>query len=176
MLLHRKKKIAIFLPPKTGTSTVTKMLTSHAGFDAHEGAHAFPHEIFGSKGLVLDDWSCFAFIREPWDRRESIVRYKAHMPLRENYTLEGVWLFPQRKWFFCRGIRVVQALDFCKFESKLRYLAGLVGAELPDEIPRINEGNNNFQVELAPACREAPPLAEDFPFYDDCRREWGLAF
>ena len=73
MLFHKEKKLALFLPPKTGTTTAIRFLPT-VGWNILKPYHEKP-DYFQSKYPNLATYKKFSFLRDPLDRFGSAVRH-----------------------------------------------------------------------------------------------------
>ena len=109
---------------------------------------------------------CYAFLRDPIERRKSIVRYRTDQGGCDPYKLEGIWLRPQRDWFYLGNEQIVIPLDFRRFEEELYRFVELTGEKIPS-VPWENK-SSMCDVHLSPRVYEVSPLAEDLEFYYRC--------
>jgi len=150
MLFHKEKLLALFLVPKTGTTSANDFLKKF-GWQSLMPEHQTP-EYFVKCYLNLNKYQFFAYIRDPLKRFESTVLYLKSLGIANVTYGEFVdrfeyfrkddmgLLYPQVRWF--KDSRV-QALDFDNYESELRRISGVADTSSYE----IQKLNNTSSVE-----------------------------
>jgi len=151
MLFHKEKLLALFLVPKTGTTSANDFLKKF-GWQSIMPEHQTP-EYFVKCYPNLNKYQFFAYIRDPLKRFESTILYLKSIDVTDVIDLtydecvnnferlfkNDMSLFhPQVRWF--RDSRV-QALDFDNYESELRKISGVADTS-SYEIQKLN--NTSF--------------------------------
>lgn len=149
MLFNKKKLLALFLVPKTGTTSACDFL-KNCGWKNVLPEHRTP-EYFLKRYPNLNLYNYFAYIRNPLNRFESTILYLKGLG-RIDVTYEKFvdkfdyfykqnteLLLSQTEWFKSPKVK---ALDFDNYETELRKLAGDVGSTY-----QIKKLNNTSLIE-----------------------------
>lgn len=149
MFFHKDKKVAFLLPPKTGTHTLINFLPK-CGFYALPPLHN-RFEWFANKYPNLNQYTVYAFMREPMEYFESAFRHMRRSILPDGELAETNFqsyeqmidklpvlqrefqLLTRTQSYWLDDSRIT-LLDFNNFEAELRRITG--NADQP--IPKLN--------------------------------------
>lgn len=168
MILDKEKQIAIFLNPKTGSTTLLELFKKES-FNIFDHGHENLSQAESKYG-TLETYSKFCFYRDPLDRARSILRQMPHLP--PNLYLERLFAEPgQVHWLDHKNILY---FNFHNFPSEVRRLSAILGIPISD-IPRLNNSvespeRDGMLLENLDLIREF--YQEDYRFF----REQNLPF
>lgn len=138
MILDKEKRIAIFLNPKTGTTTLLEVFKKES-FSVYDHGHENLNEAESKYGS-LEMYRKFCFYRDPLDRARSILRQMPHLP--PKLYLER--LFAESKQIHWLDHSNILYFNFHNFTAELRRLSVLLGISIAD-IPITNSSLENFE-------------------------------
>ena len=124
MIFNKEKKICLFQPPRTGTTTARNFLMLN-GWNVVMPFHGTPDELI-TKYPNIKQYKMYCFFRNPLDRFLSCVAYCEEIEkvkFSKDIVDEFDWLFkPQSCWANFNGMNL---LNFEKYEDEIRILSGL---------------------------------------------------